>query len=245
MCPITSSQSLAWLIPDSVFLSSGVNLNTVTFWVVDVAAVATGAKVFCCTQTLLVLCFYLFRCDQILFSSSRSGAQLHSTYFSGLRVWPDTDCSMSPVSVFLLTESSPSSARGPTSSRSTRLPRRTGSPPVNMLSPCPTSMTVPGMYIESSAWTDPRCVYLYTVHSVSVKEFKIVNSISKETRIRSHKGRYKILRIVKTWMISSTSQRARPVCLSRASLSRGSEGALVLSYLCGSDYFSLEVQGWS
>lgn len=89
------------------------------------------------------------------------------------------------------------------------------------------------------------CVLVYTVHSVSVKEFKIVNSISKETRIRSHKGRYKILRIVKTWMISSTSQRARPVCLSRASLSRGSEGALVLSYLCGSDYFSLEVQGWS
>lgn len=66
------------------------------------------------------------------------------------------DARLSPF-LFLCTESSPSSVRGPMSSRSIQAPRRTGFPPVNTPSPSPTSSTVPGMFIESSAWMDPRC----------------------------------------------------------------------------------------
>ena len=118
---------------------------------------ATGAKVFCHTNCSSDVFIYFCATRSCFPALARCSVTLHI-----LQSWTSfTDCFMSPVSVFLCAESSPSSAHGPTSSRSTRLPRRTGFPPVSMLSPCPTSSTVPGMYIGSSAWMDPRCVYGY------------------------------------------------------------------------------------
>lgn len=52
--------------------------------------------------------------------------------------------------------SSLSTAHGHMSSRSTPVPRRTGCPPASMPSLSPTSMTAPGMCIESSAWMGQR-----------------------------------------------------------------------------------------
>lgn len=58
--------------------------------------------------------------------------------------------------VLLPPGSSPSSAPGPMSSRSTPAPRGTGSPPANTPSPCPSSTMPTVTSTESSAWVAPR-----------------------------------------------------------------------------------------